>query len=78
MGSNCSLVIGAQWDYQICFVMSSSFIRPLVCVPTVAYLFKFSCKLAPKSVNPMVILDASTSKIFINYYLKSFQYFFSV
>ena len=71
MASNCSLVIGAQWDYQICFVMSSSFIRPLVCVPTVG-------KLVPKSVNPMVILDASTSKIFINYYLKSFQYFFSV
>ena len=27
------------------------------------------------SVNPVVILDASTSKIFINFYLKSFHFF---
>ena len=41
------------------------------------HIYKFSCKLAPKSVNPVVILDASTSKVFIICYKWSAVIFLS-
>ena len=56
----------------------------LLCVSQPKHNYKLSCKLGPESVNPTVILDASTPKVFINYYyyfyyyLKSFKCIFFI
>ena len=50
----------------------------LLCISRPMYIYKLLCKLAPEPVNPMVVLDASTPKVFSIYYLKSVSIVFLI
>ena len=73
------LATTTQEDFCVC-VCVCVYARAimLLCISRPMYIYKLLCKLAPEPVNPMVVLDASTPKVFSIYYLKSVSIVFLI